>query len=72
MKVQSKYSTVGRSSCLVLAQWMKGQPRTVNPCLCKCVLVHNYVCLGCVCVCVCVGGSMGSMFLYLVFSKFGS
>ena len=33
-----KYSTVGRSSCLVLVQWMKGQPRTVlvNPCLFKC------------------------------------
>ena len=38
MKVQldkSKYSTLGRSSCLVLVQWMKGQPRTVNPCLFK-------------------------------------
>ena len=53
MKVQldkSKYSTVGRSSCRVLVQWMKGQPRTVNPCLFKC-----HVCLGCVCVCGWVG-----------------
>ena len=54
MKVQldkSKYSTVGKSSCLVLVQWMKGQPRTVNPCLFKsCIaLVHSYVCLGCAC-----------------------
>ena len=62
MKVQldkSKYSTVERSSCLVLVQWMKGQPRTVNPCLFKmpCIaLVHSYVCLGCVCVC---GGGGG-------------
>ena len=32
----SKYSTDGRSSCLVLVQWMKGQPRTVNQCLFKC------------------------------------
>ena len=23
---KSKYSTLGRSSCLVLVQWMKGQP----------------------------------------------
>ena len=60
MKVQldkSKYSTVGRSSCLIPVQWMKGQPRTKNPCLIKCH-VHSYVCLGC--ACVCVGGWMGA------------
>ena len=59
MKVQldkSKYSTVGRSSCLVLVQWMKGQPRTVNPCLFKC-----HVCLGCVCVRVGGWGGGGGM-----------
>ena len=72
MKVQldkSKYSTVGRSSCLVLVQWMKGQPRTVNPCLFKChvaiALVHSYVCLGCVCVRVgrWMGGGWGGVWV---------
>ena len=55
MKVRldiSKYSTAGRISCRVLVQWMKGQPRTVNPSLFEC-----HVCLGC--VCVWVGGGMG-------------
>ena len=36
---------------------MKGQPRTVNPCLFKChviALVHSYVCVG-----GCVGGWVG-------------
>ena len=59
MKVQldkSKYSTVGRRTCLVLVQWMKGQPRTVNPCLFKC---NIYVCLGCLCVGGWVGGWVG-------------
>ena len=55
---KSKYSTVGRISCRVLVQWMKGQPRTVNPCLFIC-----HVCLGCVCaggwVDGWVGGGMG-------------
>ena len=64
MKVQfdkSKYSTVGRSSCLVLVQWKKGQPRTVNPCLPCIALVHSYVCLGCECVWVGGGGGGGGM-----------
>ena len=58
MKVQmdkSKYSTVGRTSCLALVQWMKGQPRTVNLCSFKC----SYVCLGCVCVGRWVDGWVG-------------
>ena len=59
MKVQfdkSQYSTVERSSCLVLVQWMKDKSRTVNPCLLECMyiaLVHSLRCV-CVCVCVCV------------------
>ena len=60
---KSKYCTVGRSSCLVLVQWMKGQPRTVNPCLFKChvriALVHSYVFRVCVCGWVDVWGGGG-------------
>ena len=58
MKVQfdkSQYSTVGRSSCLVHAQWMKDQSRTVHLNACT-ALVRSYVCLVCVCVCVWGGG----------------
>ena len=69
MKVQfnkSKYSTVGRSSCLVVVQWMTGQPRTVNPCSFKCMYSScTKLCVFTVCVCVGVcgggGGDMGGV-----------
>ena len=51
-----KYSTVGRSSCLVLVQWIKGQPRTVNPCLFKCHVLLLYIALCVYGVCEWVGG----------------
>ena len=66
MKVQfykSKYSRVGRSSCLDHVQWMKAQShqsRTISLCLFKCMYTScTYLCV--FSVCVCGGGWVGCM-----------
>ena len=67
---KSQYSTVGRSSCLVHAQWMKDQSRTVNPCMFKCMYSSwmkdqsrtvNSCIFKCmyIAMCVCGGGQWG-------------